>query len=77
MKLTQHDLARIRSWKEGQRCHRDESRPSRPEDLEPMLPKVCFSIVARHAHKAKTARGKLQRAAQAIQLVLDALKEKP
>ncbi len=73
MKLTQNDIARIRSWKEGQCCEQDTSRDSSIDHLLPMLPKVCFSIVARHAHKAKTTRGKLRRAIKAIELVLAVL----
>ncbi len=68
MKLTQHDLRRLRSWKEGECFANDPTR-------EPILPEVCFAIVSRLAHTRKTARGKLRAAAEAIRLVLAALDE--
>jgi hypothetical protein len=68
MKLTQNEVKRLRSWKEHEVFERDKEGP--------MLPRVCFSIVSRHAHKAKTAKVKLRRARQCIDLVLNVLRER-
>jgi hypothetical protein len=73
MMLTRKEVARIRSWKEGERVEPDASRPNDSQHMEPMLPKVCFAIVSRHARKRKTAHGKLKAAAEAIRLVLEVL----
>ncbi len=75
MKLTQNDLARLRCWQEGECCEQDASRPDDTQHREPMLAKVCFSIVSRLARTRKTARGQLRAAAEAIRLVLAALDE--
>lgn len=72
MKLTNRQVRRIRCWKEGE-CYIDTSRPRKPGDDLPMLPKVCFAIVAEIARGRKTARGKLKAATQAIQLILEVL----
>jgi hypothetical protein len=73
VRLTQEEIRRIRSWKEGERSPVDTSRPRKPGDDEPMLPRVCFAIVSRHAHQRKTTCGKLKAAAKAIRLVLEVL----
>ena len=73
MKLSQHDIERLRSWKEGQCVAPDPGRPHDRQHLEPMLPRVAFAIVSHHLHKAKTARGKLRRCIRACRLVLDVL----
>ena len=75
MKLTANDCARLRSWNEGERCERDESRPNDEQHLKPMLPRVAFDIVARLTRQSgkKTARGQLRAAKQAIDLVLNFL----
>lgn len=74
MKLTQTDVARLRSWKEGECCEQDHSRPNDTQHQQPMLPKVVFQIVGRHACKAKTARGRLKRLIVAAKLVIEVLK---
>lgn len=70
MKLTDKDKRRLHCWKEGEHCQRDTTRPNDRQHVKPMLPKVVWDIVGRLALKAKTARGQLRAAQQAIALVL-------
>ena len=57
MHLTVNDRRGYAAGAEGECCERDTSRPNDTQHLEPMLPKVAFSIVSRLARDwRKTTR---------------------